>query len=66
MKASILLPAVFLTFTASAVSAQSASPNDAQIAAICRYYRARLATRNVGDFVGTGVELINPWEAPAE
>ncbi|ACU97361.1 type II toxin-antitoxin system VapC family toxin [Saccharomonospora viridis] len=42
------------------------SAADAQIAAICRYYRARLATRNVGDFVGTGVELINPWEAPAE
>jgi putative membrane protein len=34
MKASIFLPAVLLTFTASGVPAQSANPNDAQIAAI--------------------------------
>lgn len=36
---------------------------DAQIAAICRQYDATLATRNVKDFEGTGVELINPWDA---
>jgi toxin FitB len=35
---------------------------DAQIAAICRSRAARLATRNVGDFEGTGVEVVNPWE----
>jgi len=35
---------------------------DAQIAAICRMAGAQLATRNVRDFLGTGVELINPWE----
>jgi putative membrane protein len=34
MKASIFLPAVFLTFAASGVPAQSTNPNDAQIAAI--------------------------------
>jgi putative membrane protein len=34
MKASIFLPAILLTFTAWGVSAQSAKPNDAQIAAI--------------------------------
>lgn len=36
---------------------------DAQIAAICRAHRARPATRNVKDFGGTGVEVIDPWQA---
>ncbi len=35
---------------------------DAQIAAICRNWNVGLATRNVGDFVDTGVDLINPWD----
>ncbi len=34
---------------------------DAQIAAICCSVDAALATRNTGDFTGTGIELINPW-----
>lgn len=34
---------------------------DAQIAAICRSRGALCATRNTKDFVGTGVELIDPW-----
>lgn len=34
---------------------------DAQIAAICREQKAGLATRNVKDFVDTGVSIINPW-----
>jgi hypothetical protein len=34
---------------------------DARIAAISRSRDAALATRNVGDFVGCGLELINPW-----
>ncbi len=34
---------------------------DAQIAAICRTAEAALATRNIDDFSGTGIELINPW-----
>jgi predicted nucleic acid-binding protein len=34
---------------------------DAQIAAICRTRRATLATRNIKDFLDTGVELIDPW-----
>jgi toxin FitB len=38
---------------------------DAQIAAICRRYVACLATRNVKDFVETGIKVLNPWgEAP--
>jgi hypothetical protein len=36
---------------------------DAQIAAICRTRDAGLATRNEKDFVGVGLELINPWSA---
>jgi predicted nucleic acid-binding protein len=35
---------------------------DAQIAAIARSRGAHLATRNVTDFEGCGVELVNPWD----
>lgn len=35
---------------------------DGQIAAICRNWNAGLATRNLGDFVDTGLELVNPWD----
>jgi predicted nucleic acid-binding protein len=36
---------------------------DAQIAAIAKSRGAALATRNVRDFEGCGVEVINPWES---
>ncbi len=36
---------------------------DAQIAAICRAHSDSLATRNTRDFVGNGVELVDPWQA---
>lgn len=36
---------------------------DLQIAAIALSHGAAVATRNVHDFQGCGVELINPWEA---
>jgi hypothetical protein len=36
---------------------------DAQIAAICLVRGATLATRNVKDFEGTGVEVVDPWAA---
>jgi toxin FitB len=38
---------------------------DAQIAAICRNLSAGLATRNVDDFVATGIDAVNPWGAAA-
>lgn len=51
---------------ASIASAREATgrpvePFDAQIAAICRAHGAALATRNVKDFAGLGVDLIDPW-----
>jgi predicted nucleic acid-binding protein len=35
---------------------------DGQIAAIARSRGASIATRNIGDFEHTGVQLINPWK----
>jgi predicted nucleic acid-binding protein len=35
---------------------------DAQIAAIARSRGALVATRNVDDFAGAGIGVINPWE----
>lgn len=42
------------------------STADAQIAAICRSRGAVCATRNVKDFVDTGIAVIDPWAAPSE
>lgn len=36
---------------------------DAWIAAVCRRWDVPLATRNVKDFEGTGIAVINPWES---
>ena len=36
----------------------------AWIDAISRSRGAALATRNVSDFAGCGVEVVNPWGAP--
>lgn len=36
---------------------------DAQIAAVCRKLRATLATRNVKDFEGAGIAVIDPWDS---
>ncbi len=36
---------------------------DFQIASIALLHGAELATRNIKDFVDTGVRLINPWDA---
>jgi len=35
---------------------------DAQIAAVVRSRGARLATRNVRDFVGCGIAVVDPWD----
>ena len=36
---------------------------DCQIAAIATAHGAMLATRNIADFEGCGIELIDPWQA---
>jgi len=36
---------------------------DGQIAAIARAYGADVATRDVDDFMHTGIKVINPWVA---
>jgi hypothetical protein len=38
---------------------------DAQIAAICLSTSAQLATRNITDFEGTGLTVLDPWDEPA-
>lgn len=35
---------------------------DMLIAAIAKVHKASIATRNVSDFEGCGIKLINPWE----
>lgn len=42
-------------------SGRPISQFDAQIAAIARTHGAVLATRNVADFEGCGVEVVDPW-----
>jgi predicted nucleic acid-binding protein len=37
---------------------------DAQIASICRAHDATLATRNVKDFDGTDINVVDPWTEP--
>lgn len=37
---------------------------DCQIAAIAASRGAALATRNVKDFLGAGIDILNPWEEP--
>jgi toxin FitB len=39
---------------------------DALIAAVCSSLGAALAARNLPDFEGTGVEIINPWASPGD
>ena len=37
--------------------------SDGQIAAIACVWSATVATRNIPDFTGCGIDLINPWNA---
>jgi hypothetical protein len=46
---------------AAARQGQGMSAPDGMIAAIARVNGGRLATRNLGDFATTGLELISPW-----
>ena len=42
---------------------RSVAPTDCQIAAIARSRGMAVATRNVRDFDGIGVEVVDPWAA---
>lgn len=37
--------------------------SDAWVAAVCRRHGVPLATRNVADFEGTGIAVVDPWES---
>ena len=43
------------------VTGRPISQFDCQIAAIARANHAAVATRNVGDFAGCGIQVIDPW-----
>ena len=43
----------------------SASGFDLLIAAIAHTRNMAVATRNLGDFEGCGLSLVNPWDAPS-
>ncbi len=40
-------------------------PIDSLLAATAIFHQLKLATRNVADFEGTGVDVVNPWAATA-
>lgn len=44
-------------------SGRPVSPADCQIAAIAASRRMTVATRNVRDFEGMGIEIVDPWAA---
>ena len=46
------------------VAGRPISEFDCQIAAVGRAKLASVATRNVRDFEGCGVEILNPWDLP--
>ncbi len=43
------------------VAGRPISQFDCQIAAVARANHAAVATRNVGDFAGCGIQVIDPW-----
>jgi predicted nucleic acid-binding protein len=47
--------------TARRMQGRPISQFDAQIAAIARRHGMGVATRNVDDFIGCGVAVVNPW-----
>jgi predicted nucleic acid-binding protein len=50
-------------FAARKRAGRPTAPPDLMIAAIARANDANMVTRNVDDFEGCGLTLVNPWEA---
>ena len=59
-RAARMFSMVYAERRAAGLSIDSA---DCQILAIARLHGAAVATRNTDDFIGSGIEVINPWEA---
>lgn len=58
---SAVVPAYVDIVSTRQAAGRPISQFDAQIAAIARHHGAKLATRNVRDFEGCGVVVVNPW-----
>jgi toxin FitB len=58
---SAVVPAYVDIVSTRRTAGRPISQFDAQIAAIARHHGARLATRNLADFEGCGVVVVNPW-----
>lgn len=54
-----------LIVAARARAGRPIAVTDAQIAAICAICNAVLATRNIRDFLNTGIEMVDPWAQSA-
>ena len=62
---SAAVPAYVAIVSARRAAGRPISQFDAQIAAVARQHAAVLATRNVADFEGCGVAVVNPWSRAA-
>lgn len=58
---SAVVPAYVDIVSTRRTAGRPISQFDAQIAAIARHHGAKLATRNLNDFEGCGVVVVNPW-----
>ena len=56
--------AVALRWGAICASGRVRPRIDSLLAATARCHQLKLATRNVADFEGTGVSIVNPWDEP--
>jgi toxin FitB len=59
---SAAVPAYVEVVIARRQAGRPISQFDAQIAAIAIHHRSRLATRNVADFEGCNLALVDPWK----
>jgi predicted nucleic acid-binding protein len=51
-------------YAARRKAGRPSAPLDLMIAAIARAQGADMVTRNIADFEGCGLTLVNPWDAP--